>query len=69
MTMCPTREPPMAELLMADNMGTILGSTALISAVGASNLGFTSTKYKSPLANKSCWMSKGFNLLRKATPT
>ncbi len=69
MTMCPTREPPMAELLMADNMGTILGSTALISAVGASNLGFTSTKYKSPLANKSCWMSKGFNPLRKATPT
>jgi len=58
----------MAELLMADNMGTILGSTALISAVGASNLGFTSTKYRSPLANKSCRMSRGFKPLQTAIP-
>jgi len=58
----------MAELLMADNMGTILGSTALISAVGASNLGFTSTKYRSPLANKSCRMSRGFKPLQTDIP-
>ena len=39
-----TSAPPWQQLLIMDFMGTVWGSTARISAVGASNLGFTSTK-------------------------
>lgn len=62
-----TKDPPMLELWMAEVIGTILGKTARISAVGASNLGFTSTKYRSPLANWSCCRSKGCNPLHDSS--
>ena len=43
-----TREPPIAALWIWLAMGTILGSTARISAVGASNFGFTRTNHRGP---------------------
>ena len=58
----PTREPPMAQLRTAQAMGTLAGSTARISAVGASNTGFTSTNQRSP-GNGRRWMSRGLQLL------
>lgn len=54
-----TKEPPLLELAMALVIGTILGNTALISAVGASNLGLTSTKYRSSAGKGSCSKSSG----------
>lgn len=42
--LCRTSDPPMAQLWIALVMVTILGSTARISAVGASKTGLTSTK-------------------------
>ena len=53
----------MAQLRMAETMGTLAGSTARISAVGASNTGFTSTNQRSP-GKGSRWMSRGLQLLR-----
>ncbi len=53
----------MAQLWTAEDMATCFGSTARISAVGASNTGFTSTNHKSP-GKVSCWMSRGLQLLQ-----
>ena len=52
----------MALLWTAEAMGTCLGSTARISAVGASNTGLTSTNQRSP-GKFSCWISSGLQLL------
>ena len=54
-----TRQPPIAALWICDAMGTSRGSTARISAVGASNRGFTSTNHSGPPAS-SCCRSNGF---------
>ena len=52
----------MAQLRMARAMGTSRGSTARISAVGASKTGFTSTNQSSPGKDRR-WMSSGLQLL------
>jgi hypothetical protein len=54
-----TNDPPWQQLLIMDFMGTSLGSTARICAVGASNSGFTSTKCSSLPPNGSCSSSTG----------
>lgn len=58
-----TREPPMAALWIWLLMGTILGSAARISAVGASNSGFTSASHSGAPANSSRCRSSGSALL------
>lgn len=62
-----TREPPWQQLLIIDFMGTSFGSTARISAVGASNTGFTRTKYRLSLLNGSRNSSTGSPTLQLLT--
>mmetsp|Transcript_6332 Transcript_6332/g.13997 ORF Transcript_6332/g.13997 Transcript_6332/m.13997 type:complete len:221 (+) Transcript_6332:467-1129(+) len=55
-----TSDPPWQQLLIMLFMGTSLGSTARISAVGASNTGLTRTKCRSSRWKGSCSSSTGW---------